>query len=176
MRASRKITRGRIGKLTPELIETVRQLYAGDSLTNVEISAKFGRCPNWVSQLAARYGWPLRSDAKPMRLPGPKTAGRQPRKYAAGQARVYKGAAEWAAAQREADGARQHELYGADLGDIEYLRRRGFIINRERDRIRCDNDLISFAEMREKAARERRLEASAMLVASDRQHISGAAR
>lgn len=160
MKQPRKFEMAQRIELTPELIETVRQLYAGDSLTNVEIGLRYGKRPNWVNRLASQHGWPLRKKLA-LRLPGPKTAGRQPRKYAAGQSRVYKGAAEWAAAQRESDGARQRDLYGADLADVEYLRRRGFAIHRERDQIRCNNDLITFAEMREKAARERRLEAAA---------------
>lgn len=63
--------------------------------------------------------------------------------------------------RRAEEAARELELYGRDVADVATLRRRGFGINREGDRIRFGNSLITFAELREKADRERRLEAAA---------------
>jgi len=63
--------------------------------------------------------------------------------------------------RRAEQAARELELYGRHVADVALLRRRGFGINREGDLIRFGNALITFAELREKADRERRLEAAA---------------
>jgi hypothetical protein len=66
---------------------------------------------------------------------------------------------ERAAAARAADAAHQVELYGdaATVDDVRLLRRQGFVVHREGQRCRVGNTLCSLADLRAKAARERRL-------------------
>lgn len=49
------------------------------------------------------------------------------------------------------------KLYGPVLEEVNYLRRRGFVINREPSGYRVGNAIVSAAEIVAKAARERRL-------------------
>ena len=48
-------------------------------------------------------------------------------------------------------------IYGGILPDVQFLRRRGWVIHHERGAFRVGNDLISAADIVAKAARERRL-------------------
>lgn len=138
--------------LTPEEIETVRLMYVGDKLTNVQISAKYGKQPNWVNHLATRHGWPLRSGMiatpKAPRAKTPTSMSRGPRPATQ---------AELILQRRAEDAARQKELYGDALPDVDVLKKRGFVLTREDDKIRVGNKLLTFAEMKEMANRERRL-------------------
>lgn len=52
---------------------------------------------------------------------------------------------------------REAELYGALLGDVRLLRRRGFGVHIEGNRFRVGNRLMGARELRLVAARERRL-------------------
>ena len=61
-----------------------------------------------------------------------------------------------AALRRETD-QREALLYGPVLDDVILLRRRGFGVHIEGDRFRVGNRLMSRAELRRTAARERRL-------------------
>ena len=46
--------------LSPQELERVRQLYLGDTMSNLEISAKYGKAANWTATMAAKHGWPRR--------------------------------------------------------------------------------------------------------------------
>jgi len=64
---------------------------------------------------------------------------------------------ERAAAIRAAEAARDRQLYADAVDDVALLRRRGFVVTREGHRCRVGNTLCSLADLRAKAARERRL-------------------
>jgi hypothetical protein len=60
---------------------------------------------------------------------------------------------------RAAYARRDRDLYGDAIEDMELLRRRGFAVICERVGYRVDGRLVGTAELRQKAARERRLAA-----------------
>lgn len=51
----------------------------------------------------------------------------------------------------------EHKLYGSLYDDVQWLRRRGWIVNAERAGYRVGNVIVDAATLAEKAARERRL-------------------
>lgn len=53
--------------------------------------------------------------------------------------------------------ARDHEIYGAMLPDVKFLRHRGWVITKENAGFRVGNALVPAEEIVAKAARERRL-------------------
>ena len=63
--------------------------------------------------------------------------------------------AERAALDRAEDAARQRQLYGDAVDDVKYLRRIGFTVNRDGGNVRVGNKLLTLAEVRTMAARER---------------------
>lgn len=65
-----------------------------------------------------------------------------------------------AALRREGD-QREADLYGALLAEVRLLRRRGFGVHIEGNRFRVGNRLMGPGELKEVAARERRLMGSA---------------
>lgn len=150
-------------KRAPVDLEAVRALYVANRLTLAEIAARFDRTPGWVTNIAAAEGWPPRGKdwrrkgerTRPATVEG--TRARRPRKYAAGRARVYKGAAESAADQRRAEEQRTAALYGGNADDVTLLRRRGFVVTRHADGFLVGNQHCTAAELRAKAQRERRL-------------------
>ena len=73
------------------------------------------------------------------------------------QAHAPVSAAERAALDRAADAARQSGLYGDAVDDVAYLRKRGFVVNRDGDGVRVGNRLLSLDAVRAMAARERGL-------------------
>lgn len=116
------------------------------------ICRRFKSSRDEVTTLARRHGWPLRQGVKV--IGAQKTRSYKPLTRPRSEAEQR--------AERIADeAARELELYGRHVADVATLRRRGFGINREGDLIRFGNSLITFAELREKADRERRLEAAA---------------
>lgn len=96
----------------------------------------FGTTRGELFALARQHGWTRRADT-----------------LAATTAR------ERAIAARAAEAAHQVELYGdaATVDDVGILRQRGWVVTREGNRCRVGSALCSFAELRAKAARERRL-------------------
>lgn len=144
-------------------------MYAGDNLTNVSIAARYGKQPNWVNWLASKHGWPKRGKAwKPGRphdggQPSPPkvrraatAAGRlvrnpltRPKKRTHGEVILD--------TRAELEG-RERDLYGAVRDDVAYLRRLGWIINREGDGFLVGNTICTATELHAKAERERRLE------------------
>ena len=58
-----------------------------------------------------------------------------------------------------AEAAQDRALYGDAIADVNLLRQRGYCVIREGKQYRVDNHLISVAELRRKAVRERRLAA-----------------
>jgi hypothetical protein len=67
----------------------------------------------------------------------------------------------WAASAQEvriAEQKRSRELYGDAFEEVVFLRRCGWVINLWHDgRVQFGNQILTFGELREKAARERRL-------------------
>lgn len=144
--------------VTPAEIERIRRAYIAGDETIAAICRRFAVSHDTVNTLAHRHGWPLRGTSGPR--PG------------AQKARVYRKAPRpKTEAQQRADrlaeeAARERNLYGAALVDVDYLRRRGFPIDRlgihpGSEGVNFGNTVISFAQLREKADRERRLEAAA---------------
>ena len=74
-----------------------------------------------------------------------------------------KTAAERAAEVRAAEAAHQASLYGAAVDDVALLRRRGYVVTREQDKVLVGNKLCTFEQMQSRAARERRLMAAAIM-------------
>jgi hypothetical protein len=148
-------------RLTPDQLEEVRKLYAGDDLTNVQIAARYGQRPNWVNYLATKYGWPLRG--KHWR-PGNKHRGdiapppSEP-KVRRAHAHPVKTLKQIEADRKAEDAERQRKLYGdGDLSrDVAFLRR-SFAITREGDLYRVGNTLRTADQVHQIAARERRLQ------------------
>ena len=64
---------------------------------------------------------------------------------------------------RAAEAAHQASLYGAAVDDVRLLRRRGYVVTREQDKVLVGNALCTFEQMRSWAARERRLMAAAIM-------------
>lgn len=132
----------RIGAAYCDRIETV-----------AAICRRFNIGAGDIVALANVHGWPLR--------------GMGTQRPGAQKTRNYKKApkprteAEIRAERQAEEQARERALYGRHVDDVALLRRRGFGINREGDLIRFGNSLITFAELRDKADRERRLEAAA---------------
>jgi len=148
-------------RLTAELREEVRALYAAGELSNKEIGRRYGKAANWVNQLAAQYGWPLRTKSKPATVYGGKVRSPHSHKPLTDAQRR---------AEREAEQARlARDLYGDLLPDVEYLRRK-MPVSREGALIRVGGTLRTEEEVRAIAARERRLEqpAPALLATIER--------
>lgn len=137
-------------RMSPELIEKVRLLYAEGRLSNKEIAEKYGKPANWVNYLATQYSWPLRTKpGKPVTEAGSKVRRPGSRKpLSEAEYRAQKAA-------REAEIAR--ELYGDLLPDVEYLRRK-MPVYRDGDLIMVGGIPRTESQVREIAARERRLE------------------
>jgi hypothetical protein len=62
-----------------------------------------------------------------------------------------------AEARRAEEAARLKALYGPLLADVEFLRKRGFVIVKERGQVEIDGRPVTADEVRAKAARERRV-------------------
>lgn len=138
--------------LSAEVIERIGKAYCDREISIADICRRFNTSPTDVVQFARLYGWPQRGrGSKPKHRSILKT--RQPRPY--------RGAAEWAADQRAEEEKRQANLYGLQVDDVALLRRRGYGVTREGAGVRIGNQLCTFAQLREKADRERRLEAAA---------------
>lgn len=121
------------------------------------ICRRFKSSRDEVSTLARRHGWPPREGVKVIgtqktRSYKPLT---RPRTEAEQRAeRIAEEAARDLATYRDA----------ATVADVAFLRRRGFGVDRmglTGEAVRFGNSIITFAELREKADRERRLEAAA---------------
>jgi hypothetical protein len=121
----------------PEFVEQLGRAYALGTAAR-PLATLFGITPSELVDIARRQGWQTRAEG--LWAPG-------------------KTARERAAEIRAAEAARQVELYGCAGGvdDVRTLRRRGFTVTREGNRYRVGNALCSLAELRAKAARERRL-------------------
>lgn len=155
---------------TPAELERVRQMYAGDDLTCDEIGGRFGRPASWVGGLARKHGWPIRppgwrrggdnkrAPRKPTTPEG--TKARRPRSHAV---KTLRQIAQDRAAEQERIAATTYGT-GELRKAVDYLRTK-FAINREDGMFRVGGTLRTEAEVREIAARERRLEqpAPAML-------------
>ena len=137
-------------------INKIGDFYKGNSLSIREICERFDATPGEIQCLKEREGWPARGHAsKPIGFKGVQPKIANPFDLAA-----------YAAAARRADAERDAKLYGAALDDVNLLRRRGFAVTREGQYVRVGNDLITLAELRGKAARERRLLESVSTAAS----------
>lgn len=49
--------KGRCGKLTKEIVEEIRSVYASRKITQAELSKKFGVCRSEISQIISRVRW-----------------------------------------------------------------------------------------------------------------------
>jgi hypothetical protein len=114
---------------SPETIEQIRGAYER-SLPARTIGLLFGLPNGEIYALVKAHGWAARSEMTPC---------------------------ERANAARAAEAARTIELYGDAVDDVRLLRRRGFVVVREGERYQIGNALCSLADLRAKAARERRL-------------------
>jgi hypothetical protein len=114
---------------SPETIEQIRGAYER-SLPARTVGSLFGLANGEIYALVKAHGWAARSEMTPCQR---------------------------ANAARAAEAAREIELYGSAGGvdDVRTLRRRGF--TRDGGGFRCGNTVCSFADLRAKAARERRL-------------------
>jgi hypothetical protein len=65
-------------------------------------------------------------------------------------------------AEKAADAERERDLYGANVADVMYLRRRGFVVTRAGAGYLVGNAQCTTQQMRAKADRERRLECAAV--------------
>ena len=120
---------------SPEFIEQVRAAWALGTPSR-PLAVMFGITSTELSDLVRRNGWKPRTEGL----------------WAPGKTPV-----ERAAEIREAEAARQVELYGDAVDDVRLLRQRGFFVVREGNRFRIGNAVCSLADLRAKAARERRL-------------------
>jgi hypothetical protein len=121
----------------PEL-EQIRAAYENGAMPMRATAVLLGMAAEKIRALARQHGWAARSET--IYAPGV-----TPR--------------ERADAIRAADRRRQVELYGdaATVDDVRLLRRCGYVVVREGERCRIGNTLCSLADLRAKAARERRL-------------------
>lgn len=148
--------RSRIVDRKPAELERMRQCYVANELSLTEICRRFRSSDHELRVLANRHGWPMRGkSSKPKAL----TLKKPPRRTEA-QIR-----------QQNLDEtqARETALYGSDMADVRYLQHLGYIIDRHgislaSRGVRVGNKIITFAQLREMAERERRL-AAPMVVA-----------
>ena len=130
-------------------LERVVAVYCANEISISEILRRFRMGKPELERILAARGIPMRGRAsKPKGFTTKRSAKNRP---------LTQG--EILLERRAEEEARNLELYGADLGDVQYLRRKGFTINREGAGLRIGNQLTDFAELRRKAARERRLDA-----------------
>lgn len=156
MHACQKITR--TSDLTPVELAEIKSLYHSGEITNVDLAARYGQRPNWINFLASKHGWTLRrkkGKAASLKFT-PYVPAR--RRHAKPGRSIFRGSAEYAAEQRAYADERERDLYGSLTDDANLLRRRGWVVTRERDGFHVGNDIISGAEMHAKAERERRLQ------------------
>lgn len=134
----------------PELIAAVKAAYIANDSSVAHIAKHFGIPASEFYSIRDRLGWPLRGQARKHK--GFKSAIKGRKKRTPRQIVLD---------QRAEGDARELALYGDCVADVRLLRNRRFTVTREGDGFRVGNQRCTFAELREKAARERRLEAAA---------------
>jgi hypothetical protein len=118
-----------------EFVEQVRRAYVLGTTPTKPLAVMFGISPSELFALVELYGW---------------------RQHAAGRD-LEKTSRERANEARQAEAVREVDLYGDAIDDVRLLRQRGYVVGREGERCRVGNQLVTLADMRAKAARERRL-------------------
>ena len=134
-------------------IARVVAVYAANEISISEILRRFRMGQPELERILKARGIPLRGRASKPKGYSTKRQASRPKPLTQGEILL---------ARRAEEEARNLSLYGADLGDVQYLRRKGFTINREGDGLRVGNQRCDFAELRRKADRERRLDAATM--------------
>lgn len=122
------------------------------------IGKRFGRSRRTIVGYVACYGWSNERIAAQRGLAPVKTRlaikrGHKANGYMANPAK-------YVAEKRREVEAVDRNLYGSLLDDVQYLRRRGWVVNREGSGFRVGNSVVDGAALMEKAARERRLACS----------------
>lgn len=128
---------------TPAELRRMRSVVeSGD--TNIEhIARQFRTSEREVRRLTAEKGW-TNPNAKKV----------QPKKPTGVS---YWSRAKFEAAKREEVANAERRLYGALLDDVQWLRRRGYGVNKERGGYRVGNKVMDADGLRAVANRERRL-------------------
>lgn len=136
-------------------VERIRRAYYANEVPVFEVCRRFKMTDHELRLLIARNGWTSRSKMTMQRISSHRKV--LPKRRTEADVR---------AAHRTEQTERQASLYRSAVEDVHYLRRRGFPVDRnginpKSDAVHFGNTIITFAELREKAARERRLEEAA---------------
>lgn len=132
---------------TPEQIEAARAMWLDSTIARKEIARRLGKSIWWLYSICKRLGWPDRKrKAKGSRKP-------------VRSATSFRTEASLANAVRHESAMRDRTLYGPLVDDVQFLRRRGFGIHRERGGFRVGSRLMDAETVQAVAARERRLAA-----------------
>lgn len=139
---------------SPAEIARIHRAYIDNELPLKEICRRFNMTDHELTVIRDREGWKARGQSRKPRISSHRRV--LPKRRTEAQAR----------ADNLADAqARDVSLYGKDLADVRYLRWRGFVIDRHdihptSQGVRVGNQIVTFAQLREKADRERRLDAA----------------
>lgn len=139
-------------------IECIGAAYCDRMESVAGICRRFKTNPGKLVEWANVHGWPLRG------MGAQRPGAQKSRTYR--QTPKPRTEAQQRADRQAEEAARDAALYRGDLTDVDYLRSKGFGIDRagidpDSEGIRFGNTVISFAALREKAARERRLDGAA---------------
>lgn len=140
--------------LSADEIRRIGEAYCAKFEAVAAIQRRYSLTQHALEALADAQGWPPRG------LRGPRLSAQKSRNFK--KAPKPRTEAQAREDRRAEEAARELELYGDAVADVALLRQRGFGVDRiginpKAEGVRFGSKVITMAELREKAARERRL-------------------